>query len=188
MNIDELYEIQKEFDARLIKKKGLEGKDLLPDTVLALQVEIGELANEWRGFKYWSNDQWPRNNVLVIGDNCGEEKITNPMLEEYADCLHLLLSIANLLGLSGDDLFVSEDELEGETVVIFTSLLHEVGMLIGDRFLLKAPKNIKREQMRGILYTFYNLGEGRLGFTFEQVEKAFLDKNEINHSRLSNGY
>ncbi|GKS14759.1 hypothetical protein YDYSY3_57590 [Paenibacillus chitinolyticus] len=59
MKIAELYEMQKALDARIIEQKGLQGVDLLPNTVLALQVEIAELANEWRGFKHWSTRQTP---------------------------------------------------------------------------------------------------------------------------------
>ena len=33
----------------------IEGQNLFYNTILALQVEIGELANETRCFKHWSN-------------------------------------------------------------------------------------------------------------------------------------
>lgn len=120
MNISELYEMQKALDARIIEEKGLQGQDLLPNTVLALQVEIGELANEWRGFKHWSNDREPRGEMKVqcpkchgegthgdLGGNLGYievdctncdgncEVTINPLLEEYVDCLHFFLSIAH---------------------------------------------------------------------------------------------
>lgn len=43
---------QEELDNHIIKKKGLEGQDLFPNTVLALQVELAEFANEGRWFKH----------------------------------------------------------------------------------------------------------------------------------------
>ncbi|WXG84199.1 dUTP diphosphatase [Paenibacillus glucanolyticus] len=73
LTIEQMYEMQKELDAKIIREKGLEGQDLLQNTVLALQVEIGELANEWRGFKHWSNRQTPKMFPLEMCDYCGEE-------------------------------------------------------------------------------------------------------------------
>lgn len=119
ITIDQLYEMQKERDELIIRKKGLEGQDLLPNTVLALQVELGELANEWRGFKHWSNDREPRTKVkckkcngrgydykCYVGNGwarVSSEKVEcdcldgyrNLLLEEYVDCLHFFLSIAH---------------------------------------------------------------------------------------------
>lgn len=60
MNLYKLFKIQAKLDEKIVKEKGLEGQDLLDKKILALQVELGELANEWRGFKFWSNDQKPR--------------------------------------------------------------------------------------------------------------------------------
>lgn len=98
LTLNQMYEMQKVLDARIIKEKDLEGVDLLPNTVLALQVEIGELANEWRGFKHWSNDQEPRREKYSIAfANPGGpfEYVTYPLIEEYVDCLHFFLSIAH---------------------------------------------------------------------------------------------
>lgn len=60
MNLTKLFEMQRELDERIIEQHGLQGEDLLPKKILALQVELGELAQEWRGFKFWSKDQQPR--------------------------------------------------------------------------------------------------------------------------------
>lgn len=73
LTLEQMYEMQKALDAKIIKEKGLEGQDLLQNTVLALQVEIGELANEWRGFKHWSTRQTPKMYPLEKCSYCGEE-------------------------------------------------------------------------------------------------------------------
>ncbi|MDQ4683029.1 dUTP diphosphatase, partial [Stenotrophomonas maltophilia group sp. RNC7] len=59
MNLGELFEMQRKLDEHIVREKGLDGQDLLPKKILALQVELGELSNEWRGFKFWSNNQNP---------------------------------------------------------------------------------------------------------------------------------
>ncbi|MEV2911136.1 dUTP diphosphatase, partial [Paenibacillus larvae] len=112
MNIEKMFEMQKELDMRIIKEHGLEGQDLLPNTVLALQVEIAELANEWRGFKHWSNNREPGNT-----------------LEEYVDCLHLFLSIARQLNLPEDDFCITDEVERSGTTVLFIELLKNVGMI-----------------------------------------------------------
>ena len=68
MNLEKLFQMQKELDARILEEHPVqEGEDRLAKKILALLVELGELANEWRGCKYWSNDQEPRTEVAGMG-------------------------------------------------------------------------------------------------------------------------
>ena len=60
MNLDKLYKLQAELDKTILEnEKKRTGKQidkdvLLEQTILALLVEIGELANTTRCFKHWS--------------------------------------------------------------------------------------------------------------------------------------
>ncbi|MBE2947115.1 dUTPase, partial [Anoxybacillus flavithermus] len=45
MDLSKLFEMQRELDERIVREKGLDGQNLLPNKVLALQVELAELAN-----------------------------------------------------------------------------------------------------------------------------------------------
>jgi len=87
MTLTELFQIQKKLDERIIKEHGLEGRDLLDKKILSLQVEIGELCQNWRGFKFWSKDQEPRTKAErpVFDESIGEHVFVkvNPLLEEY---------------------------------------------------------------------------------------------------------
>ncbi|WP_121605535.1 dUTP diphosphatase [Virgibacillus sp. Bac332] len=184
MNLNKLFPIQKELDTRIEREKGLEGQDLLDKKILALQVELGELANEWRGFKFWSKDQEPRNNVpfnvygLFEGQEEPDIEYKNLLLEEYVDCLHFILSI----GL----------EKEFENRVILDSVTdqesninHQFNVLfdkVGDFYSYETIGNYV-----AIVALFLGLGE-MLGFTWEQIEQAYLDKNKVNHERQANGY
>src|SRR5690625_3584703 len=116
MNLEKLFEIQAELDKRIVEKHGLQNEDLLDKKILALQVELGELANEWRGFKFWSEDQEPnicdlpkgtctcRDCEMYYCDKVHESTVeaknlyVNPLLEEYVDCLHFILSIGLEIG------------------------------------------------------------------------------------------
>src|SRR5690606_41690289 len=78
-SLNRLMELQKELDKQIIEGRGLQGRGLLPMRVLALQVEIAELAQEVSdAWKFWKSPK-PRDQKKV--------------LEELVDCLHFLLSI-----------------------------------------------------------------------------------------------
>ncbi|MED1786179.1 dUTP diphosphatase [Brevibacillus laterosporus] len=210
ISLETLFEKQKQLDDYIIKKKGLDAlleQDLLNNTVLALQVEICELANEWRGFKHWSEDREPKNGyeALIDCDKCDGRgfwfdgprvlcekcnhsgKITNPLLEEYVDCLHFFLSIAWQIGLTADDLYTRDEKLIGETSVVFTGLLFMVARINGNAFLNEPLENIKF-QFRISLNIFFSLGKQRFGFTWDEITQAYIDKWQINIQRQESGY
>ena len=82
MTLNEIIEMQKTLDQRIHESKGLCSKDTLKSRIVALSVELAEMANEMRFFKFWSTKTQ------------NEERI----LEEAADCLHFIVSIGNELG------------------------------------------------------------------------------------------
>lgn len=177
MNLTKLFEAQKQLDERIVKDKGLEGQDLLPMKILALQVELGELANEWRGFKFWSNNQKP--NGEKHGIYSDGSRVKNPLLEEYVDCLHFILSIGNDLihrgGLKLESVYVKHENIVGQ----FNLLFSVVGELWDHGEL--------DENYGAYISSFIELGE-MLGFNREQIEQAYYAKNQINHDRQSSGY
>jgi len=170
MNLSKLFEMQKELDDHIEQEHQREpGEDRLAKKVLALLVELGELANEWRGFKYWSNDQKPRKHLL----------------EEYVDCLHFILSIGNDLGFKHT---ICPYAYLEDTTMLFIEISFKASDL--------ADSVCNRDQMLygyaedtyyDLFRCFIKLGK-KLGFTWEQIEKAYLEKNKINHERQESGY
>ena len=186
MNLNKLFEIQEGLDYHIKKEKGLEGQDLLDMKILSLQVELGECANEWRGFKFWSNDQEPRNKgdwKYSTGIENGRfiDVYENPLLEEYVDCLHFILSVG--LELELEDVWITQEDIEvfhsnKTTLKRFKNMFRYIDKLID-------KKNMHwYEAMFGC---FIGLGQS-LGFTWNQIEQAYLDKNKINHERQLDGY
>lgn len=209
MNLGELFEMQRKLDEHIVREKGLDGQDLLPKKILALQVELGELANEWRGFKFWSNNQESRTKIYTSckddiadiwqcgnGSRCGVKfsqqtevcpkcgwdtvisyKTRNPLLEEYVDCLHFILSIG---------LDIEKENIE----VTFPTYGIKEHEFITERFLdvVEISTNMRYDDYyRDLLTCFLELGY-MLGFTWEQVVQAYKDKNQVNHARQENGY
>lgn len=98
IKLEELLELQKELDEVVINnyekrndlhKNFCAQSDFLTEKLLALMVEVGELANETRSFKYWSTKE-PSSKAVSLA--------------EYADILHFVLSIANSLDFTADEI------------------------------------------------------------------------------------
>ncbi|OMC86909.1 hypothetical protein BK128_09595 [Viridibacillus sp. FSL H7-0596] len=209
MNLTKLFEAQKELDLYIEQQHPvLPGEDRLSKKILALLVELGECANEWRGFKFWSNDQIAREFVPNPKDVCEkckglgmldmEKEFTerrfcnecdgcgahfhNPLVEEYVDCLHFILSIGNeIVGEIDDeeigDILLNAKEEPGDIIGTFIVLCSNTVVLgFGNYY-----------DYRDLLTIFLSLGYA-LGFTPEQIEQAYWEKYEINKQRQQNGY
>lgn len=192
MNLAKLFKMQKELDARILAKHPpQEGEDRLAKKILALLVELGELANCWRGFKYWSNDQEPRirdldiKSIRKIRDGQItdiEQLFKNPLLEEYVDGLHFFLSIGNDFSIDENTDFtpLSNHDVMTQIAILYKRISDfwwEVHDNTGDPI---------------ITYYFaferyLGLSEA-LGFTWEEVEQAYMRKHKINLQRQESGY
>ena len=213
MNLAKLFEMQKELDARILEEHPVqEGEDRLAKKILALLVELGELANEWRGFKYWSKDQKPRTEKQVICSTCngeavwytghiedglphteacdychgtGYEIVGNPLLEEYVDCMHFILSIGNELGYqyTPRTYMVSDDVTK-----IFIEINYKASELayIVSEFEMKSHR-YAFDAYQDLFDCFLWLGK-KLGFTWAHVEHAYYQKNKENFRRQEEGY
>ncbi|WP_458415445.1 dUTP diphosphatase [Schinkia sp. CFF1] len=220
MNLEKLLEMQKVLDNRIIKEKGLEGQDLTLNTVNALIVELSEFANEGRWFKHWSNDQEPRLVTeewkIIKGAPIKSELIVNedaevnyavvelvekqPLIEEYVDSLHFLLSLANTKCWK-NCLYLHEESLYDLEEAGFSGGLSgaflEMNYWLLQAFMTK-DRDEKLERNLGITkqqFGFRNawflfIAIGTIGFNFslEEIEQAYIDKNKVNHQRQEEGY
>lgn len=190
MNLSKLFETQRVLDARIMESHPeLKGQNNLDWKILALLVELGECANEWRGFKKWSKDQEPRREVEQYGfaDPGGPFRyLKYPLLEEYVDCLHFILSIG--IEISEDIQFeISEYFIEIENDIKSEEQICD--NIIEQFYTVFYFANVVNYdcEFSNLFAAFYHLGE-MLGFTWEQIEQAYYDKNAINHTRQNTGY
>jgi dimeric dUTPase (all-alpha-NTP-PPase superfamily) len=161
MNLNKLYQMQDTLDKRIEAEHTLAGVPLLQKKILSLQVELGELANETRCFKFWSTKKPSSQEVI---------------LEEYVDCLHFILSIG--LEKSFDDIMLINKPISSELFEQFLALYINIS-----DFIVASSK----DNYFTIFQNFLSLGHN-LGFTVEEIENAYLYKNNINHERQDNGY
>jgi dimeric dUTPase (all-alpha-NTP-PPase superfamily) len=129
---------------------------------LALFVELGELANEVRSFKFWSIK--PSSERQVI-------------LEEYVDGIHFICSlcIANKVKAEfslPDNIGLLEKK---DLTIAFNKLFSRMS-------LLNDPNGI-HEWFRDYLILGY-----QLGFTYNDIYQAYFKKNQINFQRQKENY
>ncbi|MGH4122771.1 MAG: dUTP diphosphatase [Clostridium sp.] len=161
MNLQRLFQMQDALDKRIEAEHNLCGIPLLRKKILSLQVELGELANETRCFKFWSTKS-PSNDDVI--------------LEEYVDCLHFILSIG--IEKNFEDITLKTKHITFELSEQFLNLYTNISDFITCSSL---------DSYLNIFQDFLSLGEN-LGFSKKDIENAYLYKNNINHERQDNGY
>lgn len=161
MNLKKIFDMQRELDFRIVNGHGLQNEVLFSEKALALQVEIGELANETRCFKYWSN-KGPSSKEVI--------------LEEYVDCLHFILSIG--LDKNFDDIVPQINTAENKLTEQFLDLFIDV-----NDFLICSSM----DHYITLFEDFLSIGLN-LNFTEADIEQAYFKKNAINHERQNSGY
>lgn len=208
MNLQKLFDTQKMLRDRI----GYEGEDRFEKLILALLVEIGECANEWRGFKFWSKDQEPRiskwelkkeyqhlhisqtgayeyqlrdeyGNIVFddVTDHHHDHK--NPLLEEYVDALHFLLEI----GLELKYTNLSLASYETPSIEYQFNEVISACCKVRESVESDWQEEEKQDEFDNLCMGFIGLGR-MLGFTWEEIETAYFEKNKVNHERQNTGY
>lgn len=161
MDWSELYSMQRQLDNYIESQHDLSGRDIFKEKSLALLVELGELANETRCFKFWSTKSKSEASVI---------------LEEYVDGIHFLLSLGLEKGLEyqgGNDTVPAESETDQFNRVFDASVVFRA-----------QPTKVNYITL---FEHYVQLGE-LLGFSEKAIQKAYLKKNEINYERQNQGY
>ncbi|GAA0333444.1 dUTP diphosphatase [Bacillus carboniphilus] len=164
LNLNKLFQMQRDLDQTIEEKNNLLTDDLFERKVFAFIVEMAELANETRCFKFWSQKGPSEKQVL---------------LEEYVDGVHFLLSI-------GIEKNFDSIEIDWEKVKKGTSSLTTHFLKINEDVLqYRSAPTI--ETYSQLCYSYFELAH-LLNFTLQEVEQAYLKKNEINYQRQESGY
>ena len=161
MDWDTLFTMQKNLDNYISDNHQLKGKDLFEERFLALLVELGELANETRCFKFWSTKD--KSNRSII-------------LEEYVDNIHFLLSIGLQKGYQFSQIDTSTTYLN-ETQT-FNHVFEKC---------LTFYKDQTKENYLQMFREYLHLAK-LLSFTENDIMEAYHKKNEVNYERQEEGY
>ncbi len=163
MTLQEWFSMQDELDKYIEEEHGLQNTNLVERKILALLVEIGELANETRCFKFWSKK--PASDQAIV-------------LEEFVDGVHFILSIGNELGFSDRDIPIVSSEANEDLVQSFLKIYQLID---------KLRQNRTGESFEELMRQYFILGQS-LGFSINDVQTAYKEKNEVNYKRQQEGY
>ncbi|GAB4075019.1 dUTP diphosphatase [Barrientosiimonas marina] len=161
MDWSALYTMQEHLDTYIEAQHNLSDRDLFREKYLALLVELGELANETRCFKFWSTK--PKNEQSVI-------------LEEYVDGIHFILSLGLEKGYRFDarEVEPANTNVTGQFTLVYSDCVA----------FYQEPGEAAYKQL---FVRFIQLGK-LLGFDETAVMTAYLKKNDINYERQNQGY
>ena len=200
MNFKKLQAMQAKLDEAILADKApMTAEERFNKTLVALSVEIAEIANTVEHFKFWKDNKGKIDrkrfsvihifqeeelvDVEYMEDNTGVQyadweahRLT--LIEECSDALHFILSLANQRNveikgmefLLKDGYFSKEDEYRNLQALINY-------YKITDNY----------QWIRAVIESFCCY-TSNLGVEFKELEQAYYDKNKINYERLENGY
>ncbi len=161
VNLEELYSLQAKLDKEIADNHHVSYKSTHDKRLLALIVEIGELANETRCFKYWSN-KGPSAKEIVM--------------DEFADGLHFLLSLGIPLEAKK---FVYEIKEQKEELTLQIHKLYKQVIALQKHYNLKTYEKA--------FQTFLNLTPS-LGMSSEDIISSYKTKLSVNYKRQETNY
>lgn len=163
MELSPYFLLQKELDADIAKRHAVSYASTGSRRLLSLLVELGELANETRCFKYWSNK----------GPSTRER-----ILDEYADGFHFLLSLGVARG-------IESYEANFGAIEVFSDLTE--GFLSCYSLFLKLGEDEGKEAYHHAMEGYLRLLKS-LGYSLEEGLEAYKKKLSVNYDRQKTGY
>ena len=162
MELNTLFTMQETLDTYIQEQHQLTHEDLFEEKLLALLVELSELANETRCFKFWST-KGPSARPIV--------------LEEYVDSIHFLLSLGIVKNLSTFNEWEFSSTTDSLTTVFIQT--NQAVVAFG-----------KDSSMSNYVHLWNQYGTiaEKLGFTSQDIIDAYIKKNDENYKRQNSGY
>lgn len=209
MNFKKLQAMQLELDNSILSAKPqMTAEERFNKTLVALSVEVAEVANCAEHFKFWKDNKGKVDNKKFFKDEdeyyllseishnsdgeefLGEELTFNQahkltLVEEASDCLHFILSLANQIGYE-----IDSDIEEGIAIKFekkewnFLELQFQISVLYGS---VKEFDDSYESTLYVIIKEFIEY-TSTLGITTQELEQAYYEKNEENYRRLREGY
>lgn len=161
MLLNTLFTMQKSLDTYIQIEKKI-NNDVFLEKGLALLIELAELANETRCFKFWS-EKGPSDKEII--------------LEEYVDSIHFLLSLG--IEMNHDQLEKWPPNHMDESLTLL--FLHTQSSI--NHFLLEPTLDNYKD-----VWSWYGAIASNLGFSHKEVVQAYLEKNKKNYERQRSGY
>ena len=206
MNFKKLQAMQAKLDEAILADKApMTAEERFNKTLIALSVEIAEVANTVEHFKFWKDNKGKvdskrfivtpgivnnliKDDYLDNLDNTTMQYVTEKqahrltLIEECSDALHFILSLANQCNENISTMvFLINDGMYSKEEH-YRNLQYLINYME-----YREEINFKNEWIRSITEGFccYTYS---LGVKFKELEQAYYDKNKINYECLENGY
>ncbi|MGG0720230.1 dUTP diphosphatase [Robertmurraya massiliosenegalensis] len=163
MELKEIFAMQQGLDRHIEQKHQLDDEDLFDRKTLALLVEVGELANETRCFKFWSLKEPSARSVI---------------LEEFVDGIHFIVSLGIECGFKEIEEISAHKLNEHNLTEQFLKVYESVHMF-------RATKTLAAYKE---MFEHYLWLAALLGFSDSEIKEAYISKNEVNYKRQQEGY
>ena len=157
-----LYQRNKILDDHFMNKYIKDDNRLHEKNCLELIVELCELANESRCFKYWSIKSVNREYLL----------------EEYADCLLMVLYMFNYYNI--DNIYEVKNDYSEDILFVFNDLIRMCAKFMDN-------DNIDEDYVMNVFNYLLHLGK-LLNISEKEIIKSCYDKIIKNEERLNSNY
>ena len=209
MNFKKLQAMQAKLDEAILADKApMTAEERFNKTLVALSVEIAEVANTAEHFKFWKDNKgkideykflryWNPRGTEIIGyidtkikkhDPTGmvsfEQAHRLTLIEECSDALHFILSLANQIEYEID---LCNWEISQELKEDYLIYVNRDVFFLFKSFRDKNSVSITHKNLFMLVLGVFGYFES-LGVTPRELEQAYYDKNKINYERLENGY
>ena len=161
INLKELYSLQASLDAEIATNHDVSYETTFEKRLLALIVEIGELANETRCFKYWSN-KGPSPKEMVM--------------DEFADGIHFLLSLGIPLKANKFEYEIKKSDLSLTRQILE---VYKAATALVDHYDLTYYEDTFQK--------YLNLSAS-IGMSEEEIISSYKAKLKVNHTRQETNY
>ena len=163
MKIDftDLFIKQAKLDQEIANKHNISYSNTRKRRTLSLLVEIGELANTTRCFKYWSNKG-------------SEDK--ERVYDEFADALHFLLSLGIDINVSKRSYELTSSDLSLSE--LFIKMYEDV---------ISFLNNPNENNYEICFVTLLNIAHG-IGMSEDDIFSSYLAKLGVNYNRQNTNY
>lgn len=166
------HSISEEKDIHLPREAAIQ------NAYVALDVELAEVANNAEWFKVWKEK---RGTKAVVGKTHRQT-----LLEEYVDALDFYLLVASKQTWS-HLIVMDEAALKALSEKKPDKNLNQ-HYLVMKQQLFESHFNHRQEAFRHSWRLFLKMGLVDFGFSEDEIQAAYLEKNGINYDRQNSGY
>ena len=161
INIDRILELQKQLDNNIHTKHNINPKEVFEKRRLALIVEVCEMINVNRCFKFWSLKK--DYDKQVLGD-------------EFVDCLHFILSISLHFNLDQTEYEIKDVVYDDNELTL--KVLYLISL---------AGKIESKDDWKKFIIQLFELAF-TFGFTAQDIIDFYIKKNQVNFKRQQDNY